>query len=467
VVYGPLDPTTVHAELTSITEIDRAHVIMLVDTGLVAAESGRHLLDCIDTLRAEGFTPLLDRPAPRGIFLMYENYLIERLGSEVGGALHTGRSRNDLKATTALLRLRDWLVAYLAQVNRLEAVLLSRARAHRHTVMPIYTHFRPAMPTTYGHYLAGIATAVGRASEHLLYCREDIGTCPLGAGAVMGTDLDIDPARTAALLGFDRPVSHAIDAVASRDCHLRVLGAAAELTLVLSRLAADLQLWSTTEFDLIRFPDRLLGGSSAMPQKRNPFVLEHLTAKPGLVTSAWTACATTMAATPFTNSIQVGTEAITAVWPGLAAAHDAVLLAQVVSSGAKPNTTAMADRAVSGLTTATAVANQLVRQGIPFRTAHTIVGHAAGVAATSGAPQLGALDFGTVAPVPVDTAVTVPACVSATRYGGGPGALDEFLSTAVDAWRRRHTRIAAWRTHLTNAADQLYEAEQRHRGRRR
>jgi argininosuccinate lyase len=325
--------------------------------------------------------------------------------------------------------------------------------------MPLHTHFQPALPTTFGHYLLGVATAVGRSHDDLLHCVRDVGTCPLGAGAALGTDLPIDAARTADLLGFDRPALHATDAVASRDAHLRVLGAAAGLTLVLSRLATDLQLWSTTEFGLIRFPDRLVGGSSAMPQKRNAFVLEHLTAKPGAVTGAWTACAATTAATPFTNSIQVGTEAVAAVWPGLAAAHDAVLLAQVVVSGATPETEVMATRAASGFTTATAIANQLVREGVPFRTAHTIVGRAIGAAVASGTDRLGGLDFGTVPPVAVDTAVSPEECAAAARYGGGPGAAGEILTEAVTGWRHRRARASEWRSRLAAAQQRLREAE--------
>jgi argininosuccinate lyase len=461
VVYGTHDTQTLVDELMLITQVDKAHIIMLGETGMVPREASRLLLRCIEAMRADNFQILAGRPAPRGLFMMYEGHLIDQLGSDVGGVLHTGRSRNDLNATTALLRLRSWLVSYSQQMSRFEAVLLNRARTYQSTVMPIYTHFQPAMPTTYGHYLLGITQAVGRAHDHLLHCARDIGTCPLGAGAVMGTDLAIDTTRTAELLGFDRPVGHATDAVASRDTHLRVLGAAAELTLVLSRLATDLQQWSTSEFDLIRFPDRLVGGSSAMPQKRNAFVLEHLTAKPGAVTGAWTACAATTAATPFTNSIQVGTEATASAWPGLAAAHDAVLLAQVAVSGAKPNARTMSARAAKGFTTATAIANQLVRQGVPFRDAHTIVGRAVGAAVASGAEHLGELDFGQLPAVPVDTAVSPQECVTATRYGGGPGTLGEMLSTSANQWRRRRARTTAWCKRLASAATRLHEAEQR------
>jgi argininosuccinate lyase len=204
--------------------------------------------------------------------------------------------------------------------------------------MPVHTHHQAAMPVTYGWYLLGVATALGRDLDALRTAAAGLDACPLGAGAVAGTDLPIDPARTARLLGFAGPAAHALDAVASRDVPLRVLGAAAGLAVTLSRLAADLQLWSTAEFGFVHFPDRLVGGSSAMPQKRNAFLLEHVRAKPAQALGAWAAAASAMAATPFTNSIEVGTEAVASVWTGLAAAEQAVLLAQVLVAGARTAT---------------------------------------------------------------------------------------------------------------------------------
>jgi argininosuccinate lyase len=170
----------------------------------------------MDELAAERFRPLLRRPAPRGLYLMYEGYLIERLGPEIGGVLHSGRSRNDLKATITNLRFREWLLDFGAQAVRLEAVLLSRAREHQLVIMPVYTHFQAAMPVTYGYYLLGVAIALGREIDALRAAGAGLEICPLGAGAVAGTDLPINPARTAELLGFSGTAGHALDAVASR-----------------------------------------------------------------------------------------------------------------------------------------------------------------------------------------------------------------------------------------------------------
>ncbi len=438
VVYGELSHAEIEAELSLTIRVDRAHVVMLAERKLVSTEAAARLLGCIDELAADRFRPLLSRPAPRGLYLMYEGYLIERLGPDVGGVLHSGRSRNDLKATITALRFREWTLEFAEQAARLEAVLLSRAWAHRSVVMPIYTHFQAAMPVTYGHYLLGVALAVGRELDALLAAAAGFDVCPLGAGAVAGTDLPIDPAHTARLLGFTGTTRHALDAVASRDAPLRLLGAAAGLAVTLSRLATDLQLWSTAEFGFVRFPDRLVGGSSAMPQKRNAFLLEHVKAKPGQALGAWAAAAATMSTTPFTNSIEVGTEAVASVWHGLAAVEESVLLSQVLVSGARPVPARMTERAEAGFTTATAVANRLVRSGVPFRTAHHTVGEAVRKAVDAGSTRLA--DFGPPGWLD-DTGLgagggvaEVDASMREHVYGGGPGDFDQPHADAVAAW---------------------------------
>ncbi|MEV6521808.1 argininosuccinate lyase [Longispora sp. NPDC051575] len=445
VVYGDLDPADIAAQLPPMIRVDRAHVAMLAARGLVSDHVAGALLRRMADLTAQGFAPLFARPAPRGLFLMYEGYLIEHLGADVGGVLHTGRSRNDLKATITNLAFRDWVLEFGEQAVRLEGVLLSRARAHRSVVMPVYTHFQAAMPVTYGHYLLGVALAVGRELDALRTAAEGLRVCPLGAGAVAGTDLPIDPAHTARLLGFSGSSPHALDAVASRDVPLRLLGAAAGLAVVLSRLATDLQLWSTAEFGFVGFPDRLVGGSSAMPQKRNAFLLEHVRAKPGQALGAWAAAASTMATTPFTNSIEVGTEAVASVWHGLRAVEESVLLSQVLVSGARPDESRMRERAEAGYTTATSVANRLVRAGTPFRTAHHLVGDAVRQAVAAGSTDLE--EFGP--PGWLDgtglTGLDLADLVAEHVYGGGPGDFTAPHETAVAGWSARRRWLCDWR----------------------
>jgi argininosuccinate lyase len=462
VVYGEPTQAELAAELALMIRVDQAHLVMLAEQQLIPPASAAALLGCMDELAAGQFSAIRSRPAPRGLYLCYEGYLIERLGPDIGGVLHSGRSRNDLKATITALRLREWLLEFAGQAVRLEAILLSRARAHAGVVMPAYTHFQAAMPISYGYYLLGVATAVGREIDALASAGSGLAQCPLGAGAVAGTDLPINPERTARLLGFTAAARHALDAVASRDVPLRLLACAASLAVVLSRLGTDLQLWSTAEFGFIDFPDRLVGGSSAMPQKRNAFLLEHVKAKAGHVTGAWAAAAGMMTAAPFTNSIEVGTEAMAAVWPGLAAALDSVLLTQVLVSGARPVPDRMRQRAAEAFTAATWLANRLVRQGVPFRTAHHMVGDAVRQAVAAGSTQLA--DFGPPGWLDgIDEArLDLADLMRAHSAGGGPGAFAEAFADSQGRWtahrdwvcgQRRATREAE--TALAAAAGRL------------
>ena len=460
VVYGELSEPELAAELPTAIRVDRAHVVMLAERHLIPAEAAKQLLHCIAELEADEYRPLLGRPAPRGLYLMYEGYLIERLGADIGGVLHSGRSRNDLKACVTALRFTDWVLDFAEQAIRLYGVLLSRARTYRAVVMPVYTHFQAAMPVTYGYYLLGVALAVERDLAALRTAADGLRRCPLGAGAVAGTDLPIDADRTAELLGFDRACAHALDAVAGRDVPLRLLGATTGLAITISRLASDLQLWSTAEFGFVAFPDRLVGGSSAMPQKRNAFLLEHLKAKPGHGLGALAAAGAMTAAAPYTNSIEVGTEAVAAIWPGLAAAEQSVLLAQVVAGGARPVPDRMAERVRTGFTAATSIANRLVHAGVPFRTAHTLVGDAVRRAVEADSTDL----LGYLEPPPgIDLSGLEPAAlVEAHRYGGGPGAQDPAHREAVTAWCAHREWLSDWRTSRNAAATRLDAAVQEH-----
>ena len=427
-----------HLEMSGIAKADRAHLVMLAETGIVDRQRVSALLKAIDELESNGFQRLKGRSAPRGLYLMYENYLSETLGQTVGGALHTARSRNDLNATVLRERLRLPFTRLVTSALLLQAIILSRASRYARTIMPGYTHSQPAFPLSYGHYLAGIASALSRDITGLFEAVQDLQICPLGAGAGGGTTFPIDSSRTASLLGFDSSAANSLDAVASRDPVLRLLGSATLMGVTISRLAADLLMWLSQEYGFLLLPDRLVGSSSMMPQKRNPFLLEIVQGRTATPLGAFVTAVSAAQKTPFTNSIVVGAEAVRPVWQALQSMTDAAALTRLVVAGARPDSEKMYRRTVEGFTLATELANELVRSGMDFRTAHHVVGESIlhsleqnELTLASVALRLRERGF-EITPEVLDPAEIV----SKTSYGGGPApeTLQRCLRQCRESW---------------------------------
>jgi argininosuccinate lyase len=464
ILFGETSAESVAAELGYVAQVDRAHLIMLRECKIINEVAACRLLNEIGELEAGGFASLKGVHAPRGLYLAYEDFLTKRLGEETGGVLHTGRSRNDLNATTLRLRLRAPYLHVLREALRLQAVLIRRASRYSEIVMPAYTHYQAAVPISYGHYLAGIGCALERDIKGVMAAAAGLNDCPLGAGAAGGTSLPIDPQRTTLLLGFERAVSHSVDAVASRDLILRLLAAVSVLGVTLSRLAADLLLWTTAEFGFLSLPDQLVGSSSMMPQKRNPFLLEHVQGRSAMALGAFVSSATAMHAKPFTNSISVGTEAVSPVWSALKSITEALILARLVVAGAQPQPAAMLQRATDGYTSATEFANRLVTEtGMPFRRAHHTVGSLINDAIRHKQEPL----QHTVARWREEENVSVsldgldPAAVAeASVHGGGPGpaSLESCLSTLHAEWRNSMNQKREQMRKWDDAAKALNEA---------
>ncbi|MFI2205556.1 argininosuccinate lyase [Streptomyces sp. NPDC020192] len=431
---APEDP--VAAELRPTSQVDRAHVVMLAEQGVVGRETAARLLAGIEELRATGFAPLRHRPAPRGRYLAYEGYLVEQLGAETGGVLHSGRSRNDLNATVLRLQLRVPYDRLLTECDALGSALTVGARRWHTTVMPAYTHHQPAVPITYGHYLAGVAAALVRDLDQLEHAGRELDESPLGAGAVGGTSLPIDPHRTTELLGFTDPLPNSLHAVASRDLVLRLLAGCAVLGVLLTRVAHDLQSWTSAENGLLHLPDDLVGSSSMMPQKRNPFLLENIQGKAAAALGALTAATTAMSTARYTNAIAVGTEATGHIWSALEATTDAVVLLRLIVEGAEPRAERMLRRATDGQTSATALAERLVVAGVPFRTAHHDVGDISREAVETGRPfEEVAAQRLTGHPARLLADLDPASVAASATAGGGPG-LASVLAAADDATAR-------------------------------
>lgn len=375
-VYTENGNKDIYDELVYSVQADKAHIIMLYESKIINKEVTEKILKAIVDLEKVDYEPLKYKYMPRGIFLYYEDYLINLIGEEAGGILQTGRSRNDLKVAVLLLKLRESYTEILDKLILLQKKLMEKAEEYSDYIMPAYTHFRAAVPITFGHYLLGISTAIDRDIRYILKLKEILQVCPLGAAAVGGTSFPINQKITAELLGFDDYTLNSIDTVASRDIITRLLSNIAISETTMSRFSSDLLLWATNEFGFFYLPDDVVGSSSIMPNKRNPFLLENIQ---GSTTSAEGALISSLGAmhnTPFSNAVSVGTVSVGYVWKALKDYIRIIDILTVFIDKIEPKKEVMYSAAVSGYTIATELANTLVREcdDISFRKAHHIIG---------------------------------------------------------------------------------------------
>lgn len=425
--------------------IDEAHLVMLADQGLVSQAVAADLLKHMLALQDEGFQSLEGREAPRGVYLAYEAELAARAGSEKAGWLHFARSRNDLNATISLLVLREAACSASQQIGTAQDAILERVDEASRLVAPLYSQYQIALPGSPGHYLLGVFFALSRARQRLHCLLEDIRNCPMGAGAGGGTSIPIDPTKTANLLGFELPSFNSLDAVASRDHHLQALSLFAGVSILLSRVAQDLQVWTTREFALIDVPDNLAGGSSMLPQKKNPFLLEHIKGSASTVIGAYVSAATATCKAPFSNSIEVSNYGCSALSLAEEALKRALTLTSLIVKFMSFNVLSMRENLEDGLSMTTVAAERMASQGVPFREAHTKVAEIArrlslhSSAAECRSELIRHLGEGLPA--------SPEKCRDALQFGGGPGkrSIDDQISVAKTLFRKMHLEGADMR----------------------
>jgi len=315
------------------------------------------------------------------VHMNIEARLVERIG-EAGKKLHTGRSRNDQVATDIRLYLRDGIDAVLGAIGRLEQSILEIAEREAGTLMPGFTHLQIAQPVTFGHHLLAWFEMLVRDAARFRDCRGRVNVMPLGSAALAGTSFPIDRAYTARLLGFDAVSENSLDAVSDRDFAIEFAAAAALLMTHLSRMSEELILWSTSQFAFIELSDAFCTGSSIMPQKKNPDVPELVRGKTGRVVGHLAALLVLMKAQPlaYNKDNQEDKEplfdTLDTVLGCLQAFADMLPAMQVRRER-------MAQVAGEGFSTATDLADYLVRKGVAFRDAHEVVGRAVRLAIES------------------------------------------------------------------------------------
>ncbi|MFQ8431123.1 argininosuccinate lyase [Amaricoccus sp. W119] len=355
-------------------EASRAHAAMLARQGILTdtdAELIREgLLTVLSEIEAGEFrfsTALED------IHMNVESRLRELIG-EPAGRLHTARSRNDQVATDFRLWVRGQCDAAIEGIEALMRALVTQADAGADMVMPGFTHLQVAQPVTWGHHMLAYVEMLARDRARFADARARMNESPLGAAALAGTSFPIDREFTARELGFDRPMANSLDAVSDRDFALEFLSAASLCATHLSRMAEELVIWSTAQFRFVTLSDRFSTGSSIMPQKKNPDAAELIRAKVARINGALVALLTVMKGLPlaYSKDMQEDKEQVFD-------AADSLMLALAAMTGMagdmRPNAERLREAAASGFSTATDLADWLVRAlGLPFRDAHHVTG---------------------------------------------------------------------------------------------
>ena len=405
---------------------------LLTETELSALASG---LDAVHAELAEDRFPF--RRELEDIHLNIERRLTE-LAGPVGGKLHTGRSRNDQIALDERLYLREILGHVDVGIQAVQAALVARAEEHLGVPMPGYTHLQRAQPVLLAHHLLAYVFMLHRDRERFRDCARRNNVLPLGAAALAGAAFAIDREALARDLGFAAPSANSLDAVSDRDHLIEFLAAAAILGMHVSRLAADLTLWATSEFAFVEFSDAFATGSSIMPQKKNPDVAELMRGKTGRLYGNLTALLTVMKGLPLTynSDMQEDKEAVFDTVDTLEA------LLRVIPPMLRSLTfhaDRMREAAGANYSTATDLADYLVRKGLPFREAHEIVGRVVrhGIANKRELSEM-TLDelrgFSPLIGADVHAALTVEASLAARAVIGGTA--PEAVQRALEAARQ-------------------------------
>ncbi len=368
-------------------EVDKAHVVMLKEQGIIKKSECSDILSGLGKIQKEGISAL--DASYEDVHIALEARLIELVGEDTGGRMHSGRSRNDEVAACIRIALRGELVNLMEEVHDLAATLVGTAGKHHDTIMPGYTHTQHAQPTTLAHHLLAHANALLRDIERLKGAYERTNQNPLGAAAFASTGFPLDRKRTTELLAFDSLIENSMDAVSTRDFMIESVSCFANLMTNLSRLAEELIMWSTSEFGFIELGDKYSSTSSIMPQKKNPDVAELMRAKTGTVHGALMSVLTICKALPcsYNRDLQ---EATPHLWRAADTVRSSTRMAWGMVETMKIKKENMRKASGAGFMTATELADTIVRTtGIPFRTAHHIVGT---VAKTGKTPTLSLLD---------------------------------------------------------------------------
>ncbi|MGL4669240.1 MAG: argininosuccinate lyase [Methanobacteriaceae archaeon] len=373
------------AEFTSSLEFDRnlfeadikcnfAHTLMLKEEGIIDEDVADKILGALDKLKSEGYDALDFDHSVEDIHMALENYVINVIGLESAGFMHTAKSRNDQVATDLRLVTRSKInEIQLAILNFIEDIV-KMAREHKDTVMVGYTHLQHAQPITLAHHLMAYAQSLKRDYQRLNDTYKRVNINPLGSGAMTTTSFPINRELTTKLMGFDSYMENSMDGVSSRDFISEVVFDLANLTTNLSKISEELVLWSSYEFGIIEMADEFSSTSSIMPQKKNPDVAEIARAKAATLNGNLVTIMTILKAIPYTYNRDLQ-EINPHLWSSIITSQDTLSIVHKMLISINVNKERCLELASSNFATATDLADIMVRETkIPFRSAHKIVG---------------------------------------------------------------------------------------------
>lgn len=362
-----------------------AHLIMLTETGIIAATDAGRVLAALQQVHDKGATGYHYQPEVEDLFFIIEGELIAEAGAEAGGNLQIARSRNDLAAVLCRLFLRERLLGVIDRLLTLRQQLLQFADEHVETLMPGTTHTQPAQPTTLAHYIAGALGPLERDTARLRDFYPRLNRNPMGVAAFTTTGFPIDRTITTKLLGFDGIIENGYDAVGTGDHMLEAVGTLVTAAASLSRLVYDLLVWARPEVGILRIGDEFIQISSIMPQKRNPVVLEHIRARIAYVYGNANTVTTMIHNAAYGDTNDVEDQIYVPLVRCFDAMSSVLELLTAIFTTLTINRELLAERAGLGFTTSTELADTLVRHcQLPFRTAHHIAATVARAAIAAG-----------------------------------------------------------------------------------
>lgn len=413
-----------------------AHATMLEKIGVISTKDLEDIRRGMAQIREEITSGAFEWQLElEDVHLNIEARLTALIG-DAGKRLHTGRSRNDQVATDIRLYLRSETDEIIRRVEHLQEVLVAQAKKNADVIMPGFTHMQVAQPVTFGHHMLAYVEMFERDRERLLDLRSRVNRSPLGAAALAGTTYPIDREMTASLLGFEAVCQNSLDAVSDRDFAIEFCAAASLIMMHISRLSEELVTWMSQRFGFIKLPDRFTTGSSIMPQKKNPDVPETARGKSGRVYGSLITMLTLMKGTPlaYNKDFQEDKEP---VFDAIDTVKDTLRAFCGMMAGVEPQAETMHRAAQMGFPTATDLADYLVRHGVPFRTAHDIVGQTVRTASER--------DCG-LEELPLDVLQSFSSVIEADVYDvlkleGSVNARDHLGGTAPNQVRRQ---VARW-----------------------